>query len=261
MNASEYLDGVRHLPLGSLRDLTGGAPWVLLSPHPDDESLGAGGLIAAACDAGERVDVVLITDGGASHPQSQQYPRQRMIELRRTELEDATSILGLPREQLHHLGLPDTQAPTEGPPFESAVDAIAAICAHAGAKSLFVTWDGDPHCDHEASARIAEAVCRRNPGIALWAFPIWGWHLDPSLPLDRPPPRGFRLDISAQRARKRAAINAHVSQMTDLIDDDPNGFRFTDDRLAPFLGQFEHYLKVSPHEPKNRDDPGGLLRG
>ena len=246
MRASDYLNAIRRLPIGSLGDLTGGKPCVVLSPHPDDESLGAGGLIAAACDAGQRVEVVLITDGGASHPKSPSYPRQRLIELRRAELEQAAARLGLPPDHVHRLGLPDTQAPTEGPPFDAAVDAIAAICVHAAAKTLLVTWDGDPHCDHQATARIAEAVCRRQPDIALWAYPIWGWHLDPAEPLNRPAPDGLRLDISAQQARKRAAIAAHVSQMTDLIDDDPDGFRFTDQTLTPFVGRYEYYLKVTP---------------
>lgn len=245
MLASAYLDAIRRLPIGSRADITGGDPCVVLSPHPDDESLGAGGLIAAACDAGQRIEVVLITDGGASHLNSPSYPRQRLIELRRSELERAAELLGLPSEHVHHLGLPDTQAPTQGPPFDAAVDAIAAICAHASARSLLVTWDGDPHCDHQATARIAEAVCRQHPEIALWAFPIWGWHLDPAEPLNRPSPVGLRLDISAQQVRKRAAIDAHVSQMTDLIDDDPDGFRFTDQTLAPFVGPYEYYLKVT----------------
>ncbi|RJF74173.1 PIG-L deacetylase family protein [Rhodopseudomonas palustris] len=244
MRAADYFDAIRRLPIGALSDITAGEPCVVLSPHPDDESLGAGGLIAAACDAGQRVEVVLITDGGASHPNSPSYPRQRLIELRRAELEQAAALLGLPPDHVHRLGLPDTQAPTEGPPFDAAVNAIAAVCARAAAKSLLVTWDGDPHCDHQATARIAEAVCRRHPEITLWAFPIWGWHLDPAEPLHRPAPEGLRLDISAQQARKRAAIDAHASQMTDLIGDDPDGFRFTEQTLAPFVGRYEHYLRV-----------------
>jgi LmbE family N-acetylglucosaminyl deacetylase len=144
------------------------------------------------------------------------------------------------------LGLPDARAPTEGPAFDAAVAAIAEACISARATSLFVTWDGDPHCDHVATARMAEAVRRRLPALKLWAYPIWGWHLDPSMPLDCDPPRGVRLDISAHQRVKRAAIAAHVSQMTDLIDDDPDGFRFTDATLAPFLGSFEYFIEVSP---------------
>ncbi|MGP9810567.1 PIG-L deacetylase family protein [Rhodopseudomonas sp. NSM] len=217
---------------------------MLLSPHPDDESLGAGGLIASACAEGERADVVVITDGGGSHPGSRLYPRQRLIEIRRAEFEAAGSLLGVAPDQMRHLGLPDTNAPTSGPPFEAAVNAIAEICGRSGAKSLFVTWDGDPHCDHLAAARMADAVLSRLPHLALWAYPIWGWHLDPSTPIDRPPPQGFRLDISRYQDKKRAAIAAHVSQMTDLIDDDPDGFRFTETTLAPFVGPFEYFIRM-----------------
>jgi LmbE family N-acetylglucosaminyl deacetylase len=144
------------------------------------------------------------------------------------------------------LGLSDAQTPTTGPSFDAAVATIAEAFLAADAKSLFVTWDGDPHCDHVATARMAEAVRRRLPHLKLWAYPIWGWHLDPSMRLDRAPPRGVRLDITPHRQVKRAAIAAHVSQMTDLIDDDPDGFRFTDATLAPFLGPFEYFIEVSP---------------
>jgi LmbE family N-acetylglucosaminyl deacetylase len=234
------------LPIGTVRELTNASSFVVLSPHPDDESLGTGGLIAAACAAGQRADVIVITDGSRSHPRSQQYPRQRLIELRRAELDDAGTALGLSPHRVHHLGLPDTQAPVAGPAFDAAVAAISEACARSQAKSLFVTWDGDPHCDHEAAARMAEAMRARIPEINLWAYPIWGWHLNPSIQLKCAAPRGFRLDISQHQHCKRAAVAAHVSQMTDLIDDDSDGFRFTDATIAPFLGSFEYFIEVAP---------------
>jgi LmbE family N-acetylglucosaminyl deacetylase len=246
LRAADYLDAVRQLPIATLRYLTDGLPFVVLSPHPDDESLGAGGLIAAACSAGQRVDVVLVTDGSASHPHSQQYPRERLIALRRSEIGAAVTLLGLSPHHVRHLGLPDAKAPTAGRVFDAAVAAIAEACITASAKSLFVTWDGDPHCDHVATARMAEAVQGRLPQLKLWAYPIWGWHLEPSMQLDRDPPCGVRFEIIAQQHSKRAAIAAHVSQMTDLIDDDPNGFRFTEATLAPFLGSFEYFIEVLP---------------
>lgn len=246
MRAADYLEAVRRLPVATLHDFTGGAPFVVLSPHPDDESLGAGGLIAAASAARQHKEVVLITDGSASHPRSQLYPRERLAALRRSEIELAGASLGLSPQHVLHLGLPDAAAPTSGPAFEAAVVAISDACSAMRASSLFVTWDGDPHCDHVATARMAVAVRRRLPDLKLWAYPIWGWHLDPSLQLDRAPPRGFRLDITQHQQSKRVAIAAHASQMTDLIDDDPEGFRFTEATLAPFLGSFEYFIEVSP---------------
>jgi LmbE family N-acetylglucosaminyl deacetylase len=244
LTVGEYLAALTQMPLGSLHDITAGAPFVVLSPHPDDESLGAGGLIAAARAAGQHAEVMVITDGAGSHPKSQAYPAQRLIDLRKSEVEAAGSLLGLAHDRVTYLDLPDTQAPTSGAVFDAAVASIMETCRRSGAASLFVTWDRDPHCDHEAAYRMAEAVKRQMPELRLWAYPIWGWHLDPALPMDRPSPRGLRLDIAAHQAIKHAAIAAHISQMTDLIDDDPEGFRFTDITLAPFLGPFEYFIKV-----------------
>ena len=245
MNARNYLDLLRQMPIGSVDDLTSGLPFVVLAPHPDDEALGTGGLIAAACEAGQAAAVVVITDGSGSHPRSQLYPRQRLIDLRRREVERAGALLGLAPGQVSHLGLPDTRAPKEGPAFDAAISAITAIVRQAGARSLFTTWPGDPHCDHEAAALMALAVARRLPELRLWAYPVWGWHLDPLLPVERPRPRGFRIDISRHQVRKHAALAAHVSQMTDLVSDDPDGFRFSAATLEPFLGPFEYFVEMA----------------
>lgn len=245
MRAGQFLDAVRRLPTGSIQELTRGQPFVVLAPHPDDESLGAGGLIAQACEAGQAVELVVVSDGAGSHPRSTLYPRERLMALRRSELEQAADLLGLPHRRISHLGLPDTKVPRSGPAFDAAVGAILAIVRGAGARSLFTTWASDPHCDHEATAGMALAVRRLVPAITVWAYPVWGWHLDPSVEIGHSPPRGFRIDISRHQARKRAALAAHVSQMTDLIGDDPDGFHFSGPSLAPFLGSYEYFFEVA----------------
>jgi LmbE family N-acetylglucosaminyl deacetylase len=91
---------------------------------------------------------------------------------------------------------------------------------------------------------LAKAVRRLNPALRLWAYPVWGWHLEPNAEMDRPPPKAIRIDISEYRDRKHEAIGAHASQMTDLIGDDPDGFRFDEKSLAPFLGSYEYFIEV-----------------
>lgn len=244
MVAEEYLGLVREMPVSTLEQLTGGLPFAVLSPHPDDETLGAGGLIAQACAQGITVKVVVLTDGSGSHPRSRLYPRQRLIELRQSEVERAAAILGLSPAGICHLGLPDTAAPRSGTAFEAAVARIIEVVRESAIASLFVSWQCDPHCDHEAAAAIAQAVRSKLPSLRLWAYPIWGWHLAPAAWVEQPPPRGARLAIAHEAALKRAAIAAHASQMTDLVSDDPDGFRFTDATLAPFLQPFEHFIEV-----------------
>jgi LmbE family N-acetylglucosaminyl deacetylase len=243
LNAGEFFASLKTSPVIPWQELTRSRPFVVLSPHPDDESLGTGGLVALARRSRQDVSIVLLTDGSGSHPRSASYPRERLIATRQAELEEAGRILGLAPNCTCRLGLPDTAAPMNGPLFERAVTTIVEIARKVGATTLFVTWRGDPHRDHEAAALLAEEVRRRSPFMTLWAYPIWGWHLDVKKAVD-PAPRGYRIDISAVQPIKRAAIEAHVSQMTDLISDDPCGFRFTETTLIPFLGAFEYFIEV-----------------
>ncbi|MDQ0392971.1 PIG-L deacetylase family protein [Labrys monachus] len=244
MNVRSYLGAIRALPESSGEAMTGGLPFIVLSPHPDDESLGMGGLIASATARGQHAEIVVLTDGAGSHPASRCFPHDRLVALRKAETERAAAELGLPAGRVTHLDLPDTQAPSAGPLFEQAVDRILQLADRAGAGHVFVTWERDPHCDHEAAAAMARALRRRRPGLRLWFYPIWGWHLDPEAPLAASPPRGYRIDISPWLSAKHAAIGAHRSQMTDLIDDDPGGFRFDERTLAPFLQPNEYYFEV-----------------
>jgi LmbE family N-acetylglucosaminyl deacetylase len=244
MRADSYLEALRTSPVISTRELTGGEPFVVLSPHPDDETLGTGGLIAEACAESQGVEVVVVTDGSGSHPLSKRYPRQKLVELRYSEVHKAGLALGLPLKNVSFLGLTDTRAPKSGPEFEAAVKAILNVIRRCGADTLFVTWERDPHCDHEASAELAKAVRKLCPGLKLLAYPVWGWHIEPNAETDQPPPKAFRIDISKHKARKLAAIEAHASQMTDLIEDDPDGFRFDDASIAPFLGNYEYFIEV-----------------
>jgi LmbE family N-acetylglucosaminyl deacetylase len=244
VNAGEYFSLVNALPVRTWRELTGEKPFAVLSPHPHDESLGAGGLIALATRHDQEVAVILVTDGSKSHPNSQTYPRDRLVPLRRSELADAGRILGLRPERLFELGLPDGAAPVEGPEFDRSVERVNAIVTSAGAGALFVTWEHDPHCDHEAAAHLAREIRRRHPALKLWSYPVWGWHLPPFQIVPAPAPEGVRVAVDEVLAQKRASIEAHTSQMTDLIDDDPDGFRFTPETLAPFLRPHEYYIEV-----------------
>jgi LmbE family N-acetylglucosaminyl deacetylase len=243
VRAESYLDALRAGPVTTGRALTEGRPFVVLSPHPDDETLGAGGLIAEACAEGQDVDVIVVTDGSGSHPRSKQYPRQKLVDLRYSEVHRAGVALGLQPDRVKFLGLPDTMAPKAGPLFDAAVKEVSDVIQRSGAGSLFVTWEKDPHCDHEAAAELAKAVRRNSPGLKLWAYPVWGWHIEATTEIGQPP-RVFRVDISQHRDRKFRAIEAHASQMTDLISDDPEGFRFDEKSLAPFLGQYEYFMEV-----------------
>ena len=114
MRADAQRSGWRALPFGDIDDVTGPRRALILAPHPDDESLGCGGLIAACCQAGKPPIVAILTDGGMSHPGSKAYHRERLVRVREAEACDAASILGLPQDRLIFLREPDADAPRAG---------------------------------------------------------------------------------------------------------------------------------------------------
>ncbi len=89
---------------------------LVIAPHCDDETLGAGGLLSSAIHAGAAVKVVLITNGDGFHYGAERlFHEKRVAPLdylrmgldRQSETLSALSELGVPRSAVSFLGYPD----------------------------------------------------------------------------------------------------------------------------------------------------------
>jgi LmbE family N-acetylglucosaminyl deacetylase len=89
---------------------------LIVAPHPDDEVLGAGGLIQQALAVGADVRVVYLTNGDHNQVAFKLYHGKIWLrakqylaygEERRREAIAATGLLGLPADRLTFLGYPD----------------------------------------------------------------------------------------------------------------------------------------------------------
>lgn len=187
--------GVRSVP--ELR-LDGVDELIVVAAHPDDETLGAGGLIAGALAAGIPVRVLMVTDGGANDAPG-------TVDRRSAELRAALAVLG--GGTVEELGFPD------GGVLETR-DAVGAALDHAlrdapSSALLVAPWSGDGHRDHRV---IGELVAEHAGGRAVASYPIWAWHWgDPAegtLPAGRM--RSYPVDVE----RKRRAIERYTSQIS-----------------------------------------------
>jgi LmbE family N-acetylglucosaminyl deacetylase len=242
--AGELHRRMRELPVAPLATLLKGRPALILAPHPDDESLGCGGLIAASCDATLPPIVVVVTDGTGSHPNSRQFPPPALRLLREAETHEAVAHLGLSPDRVVFLRLRDTAAPSHGPDFDAAVTAISAQLQHHGCGSICAPWRHDPHCDHEAAHLIAVEAAGQT-GARLYSYPVWGWTLPRDTELNEPLPSGMRLDVSRHLSAKRSAIAAHASQHGHVVTDDPDGFSLPPNLLSVFEQPYEVFLSGS----------------
>jgi LmbE family N-acetylglucosaminyl deacetylase len=126
VRVSTVLQALRDLPVEDSRAVLGEEPLLVLAPHPDDESLCCGGLIAEHHARGHDVHVMVLTDGTGSHPHSREYPPARLAALRMQEAREAISALGLPEDRIEFLGLRDGHAPLSGKELNDAAARVAA---------------------------------------------------------------------------------------------------------------------------------------
>src|ERR1700730_10083820 len=170
-------------------------PLVIVGPHPDDETLGAGGLIFTCSHLDIKVTVVSITDGEAACPE---VPLLEAV--RRRELVGAMRRLGLAQTDIFRLGMPDGALASREVELAQAL----AKCMPDGA-IMVAPFEYDGHPDHEAAGRGCRTAARMR-GLRIVRYPIWAWDRTPSrLLMERAPVR-FVLGPRAQQAKLDAVL-------------------------------------------------------
>lgn len=218
---------------------------VVLAAHPDDETLGAGGLIGLASDVGLDVRVILASDGAASHPHSRTHSPARLAALRRGEATDALRVLA-PRATAQFLDLPDGELAENDAPLRAA---LRAACGDS--TLLLAPWVRDRHPDHEACARAARAVAAEQAHCQLLEFPIWAWHwarpADRLADLDPAAGQLRRLTLGVGlRERKQRAIACYPSQTEPLSGSPGDEAVLAPSSLAYFARDYECFFMIEP---------------
>ena len=209
---------------------------LIVTPHPDDETLGCGAALATAVAVGRKVAIVLCTDGEGSHPNSFRFGPEQLVALRRTEFEKALNALApgaeIPILRLH---LPDGSSHISAM-SEGDFVRIAAFARDNAASAIWTTWIGDPHCDHQTAALFSRKLAE-GLDVKLFSFPIWGRFGTRSVPSKL---YIFASDRHAEA--KRRAIAAYASQTTDLVGDDPAGFTMPQELVCHFADHPEIFI-------------------
>lgn len=230
------------IPLAPEQCVTGFGTTLIVAPHADDESLGCGGLISLLRKYGQTVYILLLSDGTLSHPNSKEYPADKLRDLREKELLDAAGILQVPAENIIFCRYTDRNVPSaHHEEFEGAVKNISKMMGMLQPQSIFVPWRRDPHPDHQAAFQLMNAAETSNAKI--YEYPIWLKELgqdgdEPSSEESMP----FRLNISSVLDQKQEAISQHRSQMAGLISDDPEGFQLSQEMLSQFNVPYETFF-------------------
>jgi LmbE family N-acetylglucosaminyl deacetylase len=255
----------------------GHASALVFAPHPDDEVLGCGGVIALKARAGARVQVVVMTDGRASH--GSLIDPDELARIRRAEAEEAGRQLGLakPYEFL------DFQDHRLAESRDAARERVMELINRFDPAEIYVPSRRDGIADHdetnhvvrravaqigaadhdETNRVVRSAVARLRRAVVLLEYPLWLWNGWPWTADSARRRSGLvggalqvardvaeivlacrtRIDVGSVLERKRAALAVYRSQL-ERLNGDPRWPVLSDVAGGEFLRRFEGGVEI-----------------
>ena len=176
-------------------------PLLVVAPHPNDEILGAGGLMQTWVACGREVSVLSVSDGEAADPGF-----EGLANIRREEVKEALRKLCPTHVSVTRLGLPDGKI-TEH--LNRVRNAMLPFCRDR--LTLIAPYEHDGHPDSDAVG----ATCvdfARSRSIPVARYPIRAWLRAVPTATGKERWVKFALSDDAKRAKARA-IQCFRSQL------------------------------------------------
>jgi len=130
---------------------------LVIAPHPDDEVLGCGGVIARHSARGDMVQVVVVSRGAPDI-----FPQEE-IEQTRSELAAAHQLLGV--EEVHFLDYPAPRL--DMVPGHVLSDRLTHLVRKIQPQTVYAPHWGDLHSDHRAVYWATMVATRPNYGSVV----------------------------------------------------------------------------------------------
>ena len=178
---------------------------LVISPHPDDESIGCGGTIRKHILEGDTVEVIFLTSGEkGGHGRSE----EETIRIREQESRNAAFILQIPT--IHFWREPDAAFKATETNVLRLVDKIRSTSAEI----IYVPHEHEDHHDHREAALLVCNTLKLLGGatdtLTVWMYEVW----TPIQKMDH------IVDISPHVDIKLKAIRAYESQCAVLAFDE-----------------------------------------
>jgi LmbE family N-acetylglucosaminyl deacetylase len=175
---------------------------LVLAPHPDDEVIGCGGLVALHAREGRRVQVVIASDGVAAEPTVDETAYR---EMREAESALGLQALGVERDPVF-LRFPDRELATHQPGLR---DAIRGIILSERPDLILAPSPVEIHPDHVALARALFDVVHEDDDVrGILAVTSVAFY-----EVSQPFQPNALVDVTSVLDVKREAISRHASQM------------------------------------------------
>ena len=171
---------------------------IVFAPHPDDETFGCGGAIAAHCKHGDRVKVIVLTNGDKADTLNR-YSREEYVEIRKSEAQQAGVILGV--NNIEFWGYPDRGLK----PDENLISRLSNLLKDYKPTLIYCPSPTEAHPDHRVTSQaVWETLLRVKtlPKVAFYEL------LVPFRP-------NTLVDITLYIEAKKNAIKTYKSQQAE----------------------------------------------
>jgi LmbE family N-acetylglucosaminyl deacetylase len=172
---------------------------LVVAPHPDDEWIGPGGTLLLHRARGDRVHVVVVTDGASDGGAKKPEDRVALAATRAAESRAFAKELGATIELLGH---PDGGRAREED-LGALVPQLVAAIQRERPSVVYAPHRDEIHGDHHVvSIAVQRAVAKAGVACALLAYEVWG-----TLAAD------YVVDITGVMERKLALASCFPSQL------------------------------------------------
>lgn len=143
---------------------------VIISPHPDDEVFGCGGLIVELIERGYEIDVIFLSKGEALGIDADS--KKRMIEERRKLTYSALGYLGIKIDHIHYLDFRDGEIRKTN---KIEVKRLRNLINELNPNAIFYPhpFEGSP--DHNHASMICDEITK-NVNCKRYYYCVWLWH-------------------------------------------------------------------------------------
>ena len=164
---------------------------LVVAPHPDDESIGCGGLLLKY---GAQIDILVITDGSKGLAQDKPMDPAELVRIRKEELLQAAGYAKV--HDVFFLDIPDRAVWLN-------IRAVLSFDITAY-QYIFVPNRFETHIDHKYLVyAFSKMIRRQKHEIRLYEYEVWS-------PIPAP---DFYLDISSDFNKKIEMISMYNSQL------------------------------------------------
>ena len=203
---------------------------LIISPHPDDEVFGCGGLMQSLVQAGRQVEVIIMSKGEAVHRDCCPDEENNIVQARAELTDVANGVLGIAPEQIHRLNFPDGDFASSRRD-DALITALDELIKAIAPTEVFIPHPYENSPDHVAATQIVESILRHYPA-KIFYYCVWTWYHMPLHKILKLKYKKARLLRVANREAKNKAIDIYIDNSA------PCGVSYSGDLPKPFIYAF-----------------------